>query len=129
MCTSQRATSCSLYKHRSLPIDVSNNRTNTIYFYPSFSTFSPFHRLDLVSAASTPWVAMVLAYLPSRRRLAGGEASSSSVCEAPDCRRSRQNQTIRFTKLDCPVFPILSRSFWLLSNSSGNTMIWGFVAR
>jgi hypothetical protein len=26
-----------------------------MYFYPSFSTFPSFHKLDLLSAASTPW--------------------------------------------------------------------------
>jgi hypothetical protein len=122
---SQGATSCYLYEHRSWPIDVSNNRTNTIYFYPcfypSFSTFSSFHRLDLLSAASTPWVSVVLAYLPSRCRLAGGEATSSSASGAPDCHRNRQNWTIRFAKPNGPVFPVSSRSFRLLFDSCGNT--------
>jgi hypothetical protein len=58
-------------------------------FYPSFLGFSSFHRLDLVSTASTPWVAMVLAYLLSRRRLVRGEAPSSSAGGALDCRRNR----------------------------------------
>jgi hypothetical protein len=124
MCMSQRAMSCYLYKYRSRPIDVSNNRTNIIYFYlsfyPSFFTFPSCHRLDLLSAASTPWVAMVLAYLPSRHRLALGEAPSSSASGAPDCHRNRQNRTIRFVKLDSLIFPVSSRSFRLLSDSCGN---------
>jgi hypothetical protein len=64
---------------------------NLLYpsFYPSFSTFPSFHKLDLLSVASTPWVVVVLAYLPSRRRLAGGEAPSSSAGGALAC---RQNQ-------------------------------------
>jgi hypothetical protein len=127
MCLSQRATSCCLYKHRSWLIDLSNNRTNTIYFYPSFypsfSTFLSFHRLDLLSTALTPWVVMVLAYLPSRCRLAGVEAPSSSAGGAPDCRRNQQNRTIRFAKPDSLVFPISSRSFPLLSDSCGNTFL------
>jgi hypothetical protein len=90
---SQRATSCCLYKHRSRPIDVSNNRTNTVYFYskfyPSFSTFSSSHRLDLLSAASNPWVVMDLVYLSSRRRLTGGEAPSLSASGTPDCHQNR----------------------------------------
>jgi hypothetical protein len=125
VCTSQRATSSCLYKYRPRSIDGSNNQTDTIYFYPSiylsFSTFSSFHRLDLLSAASTPWVAVVLAYLPSGHRLAKGEAPSSSAGGAPDYHRSRQNWTIQFTKLDSLVFPISSRSFQLLSNSCDNT--------
>jgi hypothetical protein len=124
VCTIQRATSCCLYKHRSWPIDVSNNQTNTIYFYPSFypsvSTLSSSHRLDLLSTASTPWVAMVLAYLRSRHHLAGGEAPSSSADSATDCCRNRQNQTIRFAKFNNSVFHVLSRSFRLLSDSCGN---------
>jgi hypothetical protein len=65
MCTSQSATSCYLYKHRSRPIDVSNNRINIIYLYFSFyPSFSIFHRLDLLFTVSTPWVAVVLIYLP-----------------------------------------------------------------
>jgi hypothetical protein len=121
VCTSQRATCYCLYKHRSRSIDVSNNRTNTIYFcpsfYPSFSTFSSFHRLDLLSAASTPWVIVVLGYLSPRRRLAAGEVPSSSNGSAPDCRRNRQNRTIWFAKPDGPIFPVLSRRFRLLSDS------------
>jgi hypothetical protein len=137
VCTSQRATSYCVYKHRSRPIDVSNNQTNTIYFYPSFypsfSTFSSSHRLDLLSAASTLWVAMVLAYLPSRCYLARREVPSSSANSAPNCRRNRQNQTIRFAKPNSPVFPISSRSFRLLSNLCGNTTMFtcklsGFIS-
>jgi hypothetical protein len=119
-----------LYKHRSRPIDVSNNRTNTIYFYPSFypsfSTFSSSHRLDLLCTASTPWVAIVLAYLSSRRHLDGGETPSSSVGGAPDCRQNRQNQTIRFAKSDSPIFPVLSKSFQLLFDSCGNKQVVRF---
>jgi hypothetical protein len=67
--------------------------TNTIYFYssfyPTFLLFFFFHRLDLVSVVSTPWVAVVLTYLPYRRRLAGGEAHSLSASDAPDYRRNR----------------------------------------
>jgi hypothetical protein len=114
VCMSQRATSCYLYNHRSLPIDVPTNKqtqfTFILVFTLVFLTFS-FHRLDLLSTASTPWVTVVLAYLSSRCRLAGGEAPSSSVSGTPDYRRNRQNQTIRFAKPDSLVFPILSRSF------------------
>jgi hypothetical protein len=121
---SQRATSCYLYKHRSQPIDVSNNRTNTIYFYPSFypscSTFSSTHRLDLLLATLIPWIAMVQTPSPTKCRLAREEATSSCAGGAPDCCRNRQNRTIRFAKLDSLIFPILSRSFWLLSDSCGN---------
>jgi hypothetical protein len=88
MCTSQRATSCCLYKHWSWSIDVPNNRSNTIYFYlsfyPGFLLFSSFHRLDQVSAVSTPWVAVILAYLLSRHRMDRGEAPSSSTGGTPD---------------------------------------------
>jgi hypothetical protein len=114
-----------LYKHMSRSIVTCPQPNQSFYFYltfyPSFLGFSSFYRLDLVSSTSTPWVAVVLAYLSSRRRLAGGEASSSSAGGAPHCRRSRQNRTIRFTKPDsCPVFPVSSRSFRLMSDSCGN---------
>jgi hypothetical protein len=85
----------------------------------SFLGFSSFHRLDLVSTVSTPWVVVVLAYLLSRRRLAGGEALSSSVSGAPDCRQNRQNWTIRFAKPDSPVSVASSRSFRSLFISCG----------
>jgi hypothetical protein len=53
-----------LYKHRSQTIDVFNNQANIIYFYLIFyPNFSSFHRLDLVSVVSTPYVIVVLAYL------------------------------------------------------------------
>jgi hypothetical protein len=56
-----------------------------ILVFTLLSTFSSFHRLDLVSVASTPWVAVVIAYLSSGHRLAGGEAPSSSADGARDC--------------------------------------------
>jgi hypothetical protein len=84
------------------------------YFYPSFLGFLSFHRLDLVSTASIPWVAMVLAYLSSRRRLAGGEAPLSSVSGAPDFHQNRQNRTVRFAKPDSPSFATSRRSFRFL---------------
>jgi hypothetical protein len=43
--------------------------TFILVFTLVFSTFSSFHGLDLLSATSTPWVVVVLAYLLSRRRL------------------------------------------------------------
>jgi hypothetical protein len=36
--------------------------------------------------------------------LAGEEAPSLSVGGTPDCHRNRQNWTIRFVKLDSPIF-------------------------
>jgi hypothetical protein len=63
-------------------------------FYPSFLGFSSFPRLDLVFAASTPWVTVVLAYLLSRHRFVRGEALSLSAGGTPDCCRNRQNWTI-----------------------------------
>jgi hypothetical protein len=111
-CMSQRATSCCLYKHRSWPI-VTCPRPNQS-FYPSFSTFSSFHTIDLVSATSTPLVVVLLSYLSSRHHLTGGEAPSSSAGGAPDYRCNRQNQTIQFTKLDSLVSAASSRSFWFL---------------
>jgi hypothetical protein len=54
---------------------------------------------------------VVLAHLSSRRRLAGGEAPSSSVGGASDYRRSRQNWTVRFTKPDHLVSVVSSRGF------------------
>jgi hypothetical protein len=89
--------------------------------YRGFLFFSPFHRLDLVSTASTPWITMVLTYLSSRRRLVGGEALSSSAGGAPDCRRNRQNWTIMFAKLDNPISVVSARSFQFLSDLCGNT--------
>jgi hypothetical protein len=67
---------------------------------------------------------MVHASPLSRHRLARGEASSSSANGTPDCHRNRQNRTIRFAKPDRPVFPISSRSFWLLCDSCGNKFWW-----
>jgi hypothetical protein len=63
---------------------------------------------------------VALASLPFRRRLAGGEAPSSSAGGAPDYRRNRQNWTIRFAKPDSPIFFVLSWSFRLLSDSCGS---------
>jgi hypothetical protein len=63
-----------------------------------------FHRLDLLVAAITPWVVMVLAYPSSRHHLVRGEAPSSSVGGAPDCRR-------KLTKLDSPIYQIRGSSF------------------
>jgi hypothetical protein len=57
-------------------------------FYPSFFTFSFFHRLDLVFVASIPWVTVVFAYLSSRYCLVGGEVLPLSVGGVPDCRRN-----------------------------------------
>jgi hypothetical protein len=93
-------------------------------FYPSFLRFSSFHRLDLLSATSTPWVAVVLAYLPSRCRLARGKAPSSSVGGAPDYHRSRRNQIIRFAKPNNLIFSVSSRSFRPLSDLCVNTYWW-----
>jgi hypothetical protein len=64
---------------------------------------------------------MVLAYLSSRHRLAGGEAPSLSAGGAPDCRRNRQNQSIQFAKPDSLVSVVSARGFQLLSDSCGNT--------
>jgi hypothetical protein len=115
MCTSQRATSSRIYKHRSWPIVTCTqpNQSNYFYFsfYPSFLGFSSFHKLDLVSTATTTWVAVVLAYLPSKSRLARGEPPSSSVGGALDCHRNRQNWTIRFAKLNSPTSAASSKSF------------------
>jgi hypothetical protein len=66
---------------------------------------------------------MVLAYLPSRRHLARGEAPSTSVNGTPDCRWNRQNRTIRFAKPDSPVSTASSRSFRLLSDSCGEHIL------
>jgi hypothetical protein len=107
--------SCCLYKHRSRPVVTCPRPNQSRYFYPSFYPsflgFSSFHKLDLLSIASTSWVVVVLAYLPSRSRFAGGEAPSSSAGGAPDCRWNRQNRTIRFAKPDNPVSIASSRSF------------------
>jgi hypothetical protein len=71
---------------------------------------------EVVLSHSTPWVAMVLAYLPYRHRSVGGEALLLSAGDAHDCRRNRQNRTIWFAKLDSSV-----RGFLFLSDSCGNT--------
>jgi hypothetical protein len=121
-----------LYKHRSRLIVTCPRPNESFYFYltfyPMFLGFSSFHRLDLLSSTSTPWVAVVLAYLPPRHRLARGEAPSSSARVTPDCHQSQKNRTIRFAKQDSPVFPVLSSSFRLLSDSCGNSfwrLRWG----
>jgi hypothetical protein len=62
--------------------------TFILFFYPSFFTFSSFHSLDLVCAALIPWVVVVLSYLSSRRRLAGGEAPTLNAGATPDCHRN-----------------------------------------
>jgi hypothetical protein len=58
-------------------------------FCPSFLLFFYFYQLDLLTAASTFKVIVVLTYPLSRRCLAGGEALSSSASGAPDYRRNR----------------------------------------
>jgi hypothetical protein len=95
-------------------IDVTNNWIYTIYiicsFCPSFLLLFIFLQLDLLAAISTPWVAMILAYTSSRRRLARGEALSSSVDRALDCHR-------KSTKPDSPVCQIRGSDFLVLSRS------------
>jgi hypothetical protein len=71
---------------------------------------------------------VVLTYLLSRHRLAGGEAPSLSTGGAPDCRQNQQNRTIWFAKLDNPISVVSARSFRFLSDSCGNTfwrLRWG----
>jgi hypothetical protein len=123
MCMSQRAMSCCLYKHRSWPIVTCPRPNQSFYFYltfyPSFSTFPSFHRLDLLSTVSTPCVAMVLAYLSSRCLLAKGRAPSSSVGSAPDCHWNQQNRSIQFAKPDSPVSAASSSIFRFLFDSCG----------
>jgi hypothetical protein len=64
---------------------------------------------------------MVLAYLLFICCLVGEEASLSSVGGASDCRRNQQNRIVCFAKLESSVCLVLNRSFWLLSDSCGNT--------
>jgi hypothetical protein len=117
MYLSQRAMSCCLYKYRSQPIDVSPTiesiQFTFILVLPYISSFLSFRQLDLVSATSTHWVAMVLAYHSSRHRLAGGEAPSSSASDASDYRRNRQKWIIQFAKPDSLVSAVLARDFRL----------------
>jgi hypothetical protein len=89
-------------------------------FSPSFFSFFSFRQLDLLLAALIPLIATIQAPSPIKRRLAGGEATLSELGGAPDHRRSRQNRTVRFLKLDYPVSSISSRSFRLVFNSCGN---------
>jgi hypothetical protein len=63
---------------------VGGDAPSSIYSYLCFYTsFLLFRRLDLVSAAITPWVIMIQAPPLSRHRLVGGEASSLSAGSAP----------------------------------------------
>jgi hypothetical protein len=61
------------------------------------------------------WFSSIQMSLGQRRH------TSSKHGDAPDCRRSRQNQTIQFVKSDSLVFAVLSRSFRFLSGSCRNT--------
>jgi hypothetical protein len=58
---------------------------------------------------------------PSRCRLAGGDTPSLSASEASDCRRNRQNQTIRLAKPNYLVSAASSKSFRLVFDSCDNT--------
>jgi hypothetical protein len=123
--TTQRAMSCCLYKYRSWPIVIQcqHNQSN-LYFYtfcPSFLVFSFSLWLDLVFVASIPWLVMVQAPSPTRHHLTKGEAPSSKPGGAPNCRRSWQNRIVQFTKPNSLVSTVLSRRFWFLFISCGNT--------
>jgi hypothetical protein len=61
--------------------DCKHHQSNQSNFYfhsfcPSLSSFSSFHQLDLLLAALIPWIDAVQIPSPTRRRLAGGEATS-----------------------------------------------------
>jgi hypothetical protein len=108
MCTSQRATSCDPYKHRSRLIDISITIESiqllfiivfTLGFYFSFL----FCRLDFLATVSTPWVAVVQVSSLSRYYLTGGEAPHQSTVTllttiGPDKIESSSlsNRSIRF---------------------------------
>jgi hypothetical protein len=79
MCTSQRAMSYWLYKHRSRSTNVSITIESIQLFFILVFTLTfyfpfLFRRLDLLATASTPWIAMVHTSPPSRRHLARGGA-------------------------------------------------------
>jgi hypothetical protein len=128
MCTSQKATSCCLYKHRSWPIVIYHQRNQSnYYFFILFALIFYFSfyfcQLDLLAAALTSKVIVVLTYPLSRRCLTGVEALSSSAGGVPDCRRNRQNRIVRFAKPEGLIFPILSRGFRSLFVLCGNTFL------
>jgi hypothetical protein len=89
-------------------------------FCPSFLVSFSFHQLDLLAAASTSKVVVVLVYPSSRRRLVRGEALSSSADDVPYYRWNRQNRIVQFAKPEGLIFPISNRSFRLLSDSCAN---------
>jgi hypothetical protein len=102
MCTIQRATSYYLYKHRSWTIDVFITIESiqllfilvfTLTFYlPFFSSIrSSIHHFNLLGCHGS-CLSTIQMSLGQRR------STSSKPNGAPDCRRSQQNQTIRFAK-------------------------------
>jgi hypothetical protein len=110
----QRATSCCLYKHRSWPI-VIHSTTQSIEFiqFTFFCTFAlvvfPFHLDLLVIASIFKVVGSRIFTVPTS--LGRRWSTSSQLDDAPDCRWSRHNQSVRFLKMECPIFPFSSKSF------------------
>jgi hypothetical protein len=116
--------SCCLYKYRSRPIVIQRQQSQSnllfSYFCPSFLVSFSFlsirsisHRFNLQSWHGSR-ISTVQTSLGRRR------STSSQPDGAPDCRRSRQNQNVRFLKLEGPVSTILNRGFRFLFISCGN---------
>jgi hypothetical protein len=124
----QRATSYCLYKHRSQPIDVSNNQNQyillfTLVFYFCFFSSIRSSRHDFNLLGCYGLRIFFVHTLLGRRR-----GTMSKPSSAPDYRRSRQNRTIRFVKLDSSVSAVSSKILRLMFDSCGNTfwqLRWG----
>jgi hypothetical protein len=91
------------------------NRTYTILLNPSFSFTFHFSSIRSSSCRCSPLDVLWSSSPSSKRSLARGKTSSSTL--TAHCCRNRQNRMVRFLKPDIPVSIVSSRSFQLTIRS------------
>jgi hypothetical protein len=123
----QRAISRFLYKNRSRPIVIQCQHIQSnllfLYFCPSFLVSFSFssirsisHRFNLQSCHGSR-ISTIQTPLGQRR------STLSQSNDTLDCRRSQQNQSARFLKVNCLVSTVLNRGLRFLFVSCGNTFL------
>jgi hypothetical protein len=108
-----------LYKHRSRPIAIHHQHNQLkfyfSYFCPSVSILFVFSSIRSLSYRRHNLQRCHGSHLSTVQSSLGWRRSSLSLLDdAPDYRRSRQNQSVRFLKLDHPVSVVSNKSFWIL---------------
>jgi hypothetical protein len=88
-----------------------------LVFFSFSSIRSTSRRFNLQSCCGSR-ISIVQTLLGQRR------STSAQPNDAPNYRRSRQNQSVRFLKSDCPVSTVLSWGFRFLFVLCGNTFWW-----